>query len=221
MISDVLDHPSRMIEDVMPVLVRVGLTAEHAGLLNGPDGELLARRMIETLDHGSHGDKRLKYLGAFDLLVPKGYIAQAHLGSFRKKHRKDFYNYNSSLTDEIFGQTAARLIRGRKLRVKMYEVLETLSSKDCLNFLESQKALLVGAHGLSLVYEYAEVSLPNKCWSISYAAEEPMWEDSEKDKRSRIPRLHTDRDVGYSFELAYFERPIGNDCCLLCFNEVS
>jgi len=84
-------------------------------------------------------------LKTFDIVVPEDYDHSNRLKTFEQKHGKEFCYYNPNITDCNFAKATAKLTPGRQLKVKVFQITETVTSEDCLNFLKSQPAILVGA----------------------------------------------------------------------------
>jgi hypothetical protein len=160
-------------------------------------------------------DPRFKLANAFDLVVPVGYDQATRLTNFKAVHGREFGYYNSDITDANFGRATTRLMPGQKFRVKIFQITETVTSEDCLAFLRSQKAVLVGAQGASLVYELAKSKLPMGRWSVSFDEKDALWTDFNGCRR--VP--YVDRISGdyFRLDLGCFERDWGGDDCLLCF----
>jgi len=160
-------------------------------------------------------DPRFKLANAFNIVVPKGYDHATRLTDFAAAHGSEFNYYNSDITDKHFNKATTKLVPGRKFKVKVFNITETVTSEDCLNFLYSQKAVLAGAQGASLVYELAKNKLPKSRWSVSFDEKEALWIDS--DGSYRVPSVDRYSVGDFIFFLGPFEDAWADRDCLLCF----
>ncbi len=153
------------------------------------------------------------------VVVPKGYKHPTALGSFKEEDYKKFNYYNDNITDEHFPNPTRILKPGDRLRVKIFEqtVSGSTTSEERLAFLKSQKAILVGAQGSSLVFKQKRNQLPKGFWYASFDEKERLWEDS--DGGHRVPSVYANSDGGFWFDLGYFEYTWGEIFRLLCFCE--
>lgn len=163
-------------------------------------------------------DPRFKLANAFDLTVPDGYVHDTRLTTFKTAHGGEFSYLNPGITDENFKQATVKLAPGRKFKIKVFHITETVTSDDCLIFLRSQKAVLVGAQGASLVYELAKSKLPVNRWSISFDEKDALWYSGGS---RRVPGVDRRSDDDFKFDLGYFEDDWGSGSCLLCFCDCS
>ncbi|MDD3102107.1 MAG: hypothetical protein PHE59_03110 [Patescibacteria group bacterium] len=160
-------------------------------------------------------DSRFKLANAFEIVVPKGYDHATRLTVFKATHGKEFYYYNPEITDKNFDKATTKLLPGRKFKVKVFQITETVNSEDCLKFLKTQKAVLTGAQGASLVYELAKNKLPKGHWYISFDKKDSLW--IESGGVHRVPGVFRRSDGDFEFYLGNFEHGWDDDCCLLCF----
>ncbi len=174
-----------------------------------------AKAMYAALIGGmSGGDERFELIKVFDVIVPKDYNHTVHLAKFKKRYRKDFCSYNDAITDKNFKKTI-RLVPGRKFQVKVFQIKKTVTSGDCLRFLRSQNAVLVGAQGASLAYEQGKNQLSSERWSVSFDEKYALWVDS--DGSYRVPAVNRYPTDNFEFCLGYFEGDWYGSVCLLCF----
>ena len=147
--------------------------------------------------------------------MPEGYNHATHLDTFRKAHEQEFYYYNPAITDKNYGNATTKLVPGRKFQVKVFQIKETVSSDDCLGFLKSQKAVLVGAQGASLAYEQRKDKLPVDRWSVSFDEKKTLWKDAGG--YHRVPDVYRYSDGVFKFHLGSFVADWLDAHCLLCF----
>ncbi len=167
--------------------------------------------------------KFFKILGEeFKLTVPLNYTHGNQFSIFKKESYRQVFSMPDRLTDENFVR-ASRLVPGRAYKVRIFSMPSgRVPSKQCLMFLEAQKAILVGAQGLSLLWQHKRERFPRGRWVVSF--------DETNDK---VPQIYwrTIEEVGYDpeylnlsssddvwdFGLASFSRDWrGDNCCLLC-----
>ena len=165
---------------------------------------------------GKHSqiDDHFEEIGSFEVTVPANYDHTTCLDTFGKEHRKEFYHYNKNLTDKNFSKATTKLTPGRKFKVKVFQIKEQVSSDDCLVYLKSQKAVLVGAQGASLAYEQANNKFSVSRWSISFDEKQAL---PSVDGYHRVPSLYRASFGDFKFDLVYFGRDWYDDFCLLCF----
>jgi len=183
--------------------------------------EWFNRATKEDLDkfmsQGRVVDARFELINTFDLVVPKGYNHATRLATFAKMHKSEFICYNSDITDKNFGKAMTKLVSGLKFKVDIFQIKTRVGSEDCLAFLRSQKAVLTGAQGASLVYELAKNVLPANRWFASFDDKDALWKDSVG--FHRVPYVYRVSDDGFEFRLGYFGAVWDGDVCLLCFRD--
>ena len=160
-------------------------------------------------------DPRFKLLNTFSITVPDWYDHATRLDAFRARYEKEFYSFNSNITDKNFSKATITLVPGQRFTVKVFQITERVSSKDCLDHLRSENAKLLGAQGVSLAYEQGKEQLPVGRWAVSFDEREALWEDADGDHR--VPYVYRFSDGGFEFRLGIFE-DYWDDChCLLSF----
>ena len=163
-------------------------------------------------------DPRFRLANAFDLVVPAGYEHATRLVAFKVAHRSEFDDYDPNITDEHFKRATTKLAPDRKFRVKVFQITEIVSSEDCLTFLRSQKAVLVGAQGVTLAHEFAK-NMPRDSWYISFDKKDALWEDSGG--RHRVPYVLCSSSGRHELRLTSFESDWDGNIVhifyLLCF----
>ena len=197
------------------VLDKAGFDANLVQKIVNSRGNKQAKAMYAALTSGTQVDDRFELVGTFDVAVPEGYDHATRLGTFGTKHRKEFYYYNDAITDKNYSRATTKLSPGRKFKVKVFQIKETVTSDDCMAHLRSQKAVLVGAQGASLAYEQGKDKLPVNRWSVSFDEKAALWKDAGGDHR--VPFVHRYSGGGFKFSLGCFEFDWGGGLCLLCF----
>lgn len=201
----------RLFEDALSAL---GLSKDQAQEIIKNGGKMQAG-VKDVLSKLSVADKRFELLNAFELIVPPDYKHADRLDSFKKKHKKEFYGYNDAITDKNFSKATTKLVPGRKFKVKIFQITEKVTSENCMDFLKTQNAVLVGAQGASLLYELKKEQLPLGKWSVSFDEKDSLWTDSDGDHG--VPGVNRDSDGDWSFHLGDFGGDWGSDVCLVCF----
>lgn len=157
----------------------------------------------------------------FDFTVPMDYDHDTWLDHVyrAKKKLKTTYYYNDDLNSKNFANATNKLVPGKTYRVKIYPILSTVTSDDCLNFLKRQAAVLVGGHGLLLTQSLHKEQFPEGKWTVSFDEKEALWKDAGGDHR--VPRVSR-RSGGYWwFGLGCFEDDWSAGYCLLCVCDLS
>lgn len=170
-------------------------------------------------------DERFELVSTFNIIVPSGYRHAARLASFNRLHRHDFWGYNNEITDEHYCGATTKLIPGQRLKVRVFEIdiekKTRISSEDCLAYLHSEKAVLTGAQGASLVWELKCKELPADEPCISFDEKDALWKPLTNHLIPFVNRYtmkSTRWGTGGEFELYPFEIGLHKGSYLLCFN---
>ncbi|MCB9809244.1 hypothetical protein H6776_02485 [Candidatus Nomurabacteria bacterium] len=198
--------------------VTLGQIEAMINKLGGESGmqDFLAGRM-EVVKRKFHqfGDDLLNGKGTFT--VPDNYNHDTQVDDFAKKTRKlkSTYYYNDELTSKNFSKATNKLVPGKTYGIKMFPILETVESEDCLAFLESNNAILVGAQGVTALQADQPDIFPTRKWTVSFDEKDALWKDAGGDHR--VPYVHRPSDGVCSFDLGYFGRSWYSDYVLVCF----
>ena len=163
-------------------------------------------------------DSRFTPLNAFQITVPGNYNHPTQLASFARENREKFYFYNDKITDENFKKATNKLI-GKTYEAKIFGITKRVSSEDCLAFLKTQKAILIGAQGISVVWQQAREQFPKGKWVASFDEKDALWRDAGG--FHGVPSVNQYSGGGWDFFLGYFENDWRDDCCLLCVRDLS
>ena len=150
------------------VLDKAGFDAELIQRVVNFRGNKLAKAMYDGLKSGVMLEDRFELVNTFGIVVPKGYDHKKRLDSFREEHRKAFHYYDDDINDQNFGHATTKLVPGQKLQVNVFQIKKTVTSEECLEYLRSQKAILVGAHGISLAWEQKKERMPLRQELLSF-----------------------------------------------------
>jgi hypothetical protein len=188
------------------------------------NGDKLQDDVVASLVKHSASDDRFGLLASFKLTVPKGYdhgTQLATFASFAKDKPEKFYYYNDNITDKNFAKVTNKLIPGKTYGVKIFGIKKgkVVSSPDCMAFLASQRAILVGAQGVSLTRQLKKEEFPVGKWTVSFDEKDALWADDVGSHR--VPRVRRDSDGAWGFDLGYFGGGWRVDYCLLCFCDLS
>jgi len=153
----------------------------------------------------------------FEFTVPADYVHDTQLDTFAKKTRrlKTTYYFNDDLTSANFAKATNKLVPGKTYKVKIFPILATVTSDDCMNFLAKQNAVLVGGQGVTLLQDQKADAFPVGKYTVSFDQKDALWTDSGGDHG--VPRVYRDSGGGWGFDLGYFEFDWSDGYCLLCF----
>ncbi|QQS60110.1 hypothetical protein IPN41_03200 [Candidatus Falkowbacteria bacterium] len=151
----------------------------------------------------------------FKFTVPSDYNHEEQLKAFGKKYKKEFYFYNSDITDKNFAKVSNKLIPGKTYTVKIFPILQNVSSEDCMTFLKKQNAIFVGAQGISLLRDVDKEKFPIGKWTVSFDEKENLWKDA--DGGHGVPLVGRGSGGVWRFDLGYFGFQWGSVDCLVCF----
>ena len=90
----------------------------------------------------------------FILTVPANYDHDHFLDTFIKQvsGKETVYVFDERMNDKYFHDPSHHLYPGRRYSVEMIPVLGMTSTETCVEFLQKEGCLFVGAHGLVLLY---------------------------------------------------------------------
>ncbi len=208
----------RIIEDAVG---RVVFDKESMQRLLANGGKLQEDIVASLLRH-STADNRFELSSSFEITVPKSYDHATQLARFALYTKKEkFYYYNDAITDKNFAGVTAKLIPGKTYGVKIFGIKwgKVVTSDDCLAFLATQRAVLVGAQGISLVRQLKKDEFPVGKWTVSFDDKDALWEDADGNHRVPSMNLHSDGD--WHFNLGFFESDWNGNDCLLCLCDLS
>lgn len=153
----------------------------------------------------------------FEFTLPSDYKHDTQLDIFAKKTKKlkTTYYFNDALTSANFAKATNKLEPGKTYKVKIFPILATVTSEDCMNFLAKQNAILVGGQGVTLLQDNKADEFPVGKWTVSFDEKDALWEDSNGNRRVPFVDRHADGD--WRFDLGYFEGDWFDVNCLLCF----
>jgi len=154
-----------------------------------------------------------------EIKVPDDFDQAIWLAKFREQNHKKFHCYNDDITDENFANPTRILKPGDKLHVRAFKqvVSGTTTSEERLAFLSTQKAVLTGAQGASLVFDQKRDQLQKGKYYASFDEKDRL---PFADGYHWVPFVNRYSDGDWSFYLVDFENDWDGDNCLLCFCDV-
>ena len=185
-------------------------------------GGIMQAEVKEVLKKLAIADKRFgPAVKEFEFTVPGDYKHDTQLDTFAKKTKKlpTTYYFNDALTSANFAKATNKLVPGKTYKVKIFPILATVTSEDCINFLAKQNAILVGGQGVTLLQENKVDGFPVGKWTVSFDQKDSLWEDT--DGYRRVPCVNRYSGGDWEFSLGDFERDWYDDYCLLCFCDES
>lgn len=198
------------------------LSAEVLKQWNGCPAEIITAAVAKVFGASLEAHKvdlRFALLTTFQFTVPKDYNHPTQLASFAKENRKKFYFYNDNITDRNFAKVTNKLVPGKTYEAKIFKITKRVTSEDCLAFLKkTQKAIFVGAQGISVVWQQAKEQFPKE-WTVSFDEKDAFWRGA--DGRYGVPGVFRRVGGAWDFDLGRFEGDWDDGDCLLCLFDLS
>lgn len=203
-------------------LTKKGMTSELAK--NIAQSEELAEAVVRIASGKYELTKKKFHQFGDDLLNGKGtftvsdnYNHDTQVDDFAKKTRKlkSTHYYNDGLTSKNFSKATNKLVPGKTYGIKMFPILEIAQSEDCLAFLESNNAILVGAQGVTALQADQPDIFSTGKWTVSFDEKDALWKDANG--HHRVPRVRRHSVGNWVFNLGYFGNSWGSDDVFVCF----
>lgn len=160
-------------------------------------------------------DKHFGPARVFKIKVPVNYEHYVQIDKFSKKYAKNFFWFNDSINDKNFEKASNKLIPGKIYTIKIFPILKKVKSEDCVAFIYSQNAFMIGAQGLSLVWELNKNQFPRGKRTISFDEKDSLFTDI--DGYHEVPFVYFDTSGDIEFDLGYYEGNWRSDCYIICF----
>jgi hypothetical protein len=138
--------------------------------------------------------QKFKLLASTKIMVPKNYDHAHQLAALNKKN---FWYFNDDITDEHFRNVKDKLVPGKKYAVDFVGIGARVTSEECLGVYHEKNALLVGAQGLSLLWQLDKNSFPVSKWSASFDEKDHLWKDAGGNHRVLYVSRSSDGDDGF------------------------
>lgn len=156
----------------------------------------------------------------FSIIIPSDYNHETEISNFIKSFGKNkttqFCCFDLSLKN--FKKTTKKLEPGKRYQVKFFPVVGSVSTEECLSFMEKQGAIFVGAQGLTLLQRIKSEEFPIGKRVISLDKKESL--EINNQGLSVFPEIR--RLNGGDWWLSsclYEENNINKDFVLVCFFE--
>ncbi len=161
-----------------------------------------------------------KLIKELKITVPTSYDHDSQIDKFAQKAEQFPANLNYSCSLEYangdFINENHRLIPGKTYNVKFFQILGKVTSRECIEFLEKQNAIFVGAHGLALMYDVCCHEIPYEKLTVSFDEKNSLLGDSQH----KVPDMFRFNDF-YKFQAHPFWNDLTDNSCLLCFSLIS
>lgn len=163
-------------------------------------------------------DGHFTLIRTFSVTVPLDYVHANRLETFKKKNEKKLHFFSIGITDENF-RKSTKLEPGRKFTVRIFgqNISGITTSDERMAFLQSKKAVFVGAQGASLVLEEKSQELPRGFSYCSFDEKNALWRNG--DGFHRLPLINVSVAGDIDFDLGMFEKPWNSQVCMLCFTD--
>lgn len=202
-------------------LHKAGFDSDLIQKISNAKDNKLAKAMYTAVT-GEELDERFgPAMVEFELTVPTDYSHDTQIDTSAKKAKKEktTYYYNDDLTSKNFASATNKLVPGKTYKVKIFPILQTVTSEDCVVLLRKHKAILVGGQGAALVYDLAKDKLPKGRYTVSFDEKEALWKDAVGFRG--VPVVHARTDGDFAFHLGGFGRDWNSVYCVLCFCDLS
>ena len=185
------------------------------------NGESLVRILRKALmpNQDEFVNPRFPLLTTFQITIPEDYVHETQLAAFAKENREKFYSYDYGITDANYARVTNKLTPGKTYETKIFKITKRVTSEDSLVFLKPQKAILVGAQGISVAWQQAKERFPKGKWIVSFDEKEALWRDA--DDYHRVPSMDQYLDGYWVFSLGSFESAWDDDHCVLCLRDLT
>lgn len=153
------------------------------------------------------------------ITVPEDYRHRNCMALFRKKNHKKFCNYNRNVTDGNFSNPSHVLVPGKKYNIRAFkQIVGETTSEERLAYLKKQNAVLVGAQGLTMVFEKKSNKLPKNFHYYSFDEKDRLWEVTYD--YHKVPCLAACLNGDFKLYLGDFKNSWGGHHVLLCFLDI-
>lgn len=157
-------------------------------------------------------------INIFEIVVPEDYEHENCLDSFMSEYRTEL-GCISSIKDKYHTKVSTKLEPGRKFKVKVFQIKMRVTSENCLAYLRRQKAIFVGAQGMTLVWKQKKKELPVEKFSVALEEKESLWKDAHG--YHDVTYIYRRSNSDFSFNTKLLEPDLYNEHCLICFCDVN
>jgi len=185
-------------------------------------GERRGEQMIPHRSYCGMPMKRFRLFADLGILtVPEEYEHATQLETFQKNHRIHLQGYNCDMNDVNFSRPSRILKPGDRFSVRAYKQIAsgTVTSEECLAFLETLNSHYVGAQGATLVFEQKRDQLPKGVHYLFMDERNHLWIDNGGS--IRVPKVQVGIHGDFCLYLDFFEDAQNDFHVLLSFCDVS
>jgi hypothetical protein len=123
---------------------------------------------------------KFRMLTDLGIVTVSRYRYELNLDVFRQETASRFSRYHPDITEDNFRSASVCLAPGQKFNVRTFEVIGEATANQCLAFLKSQGAVLLGAHGIPLVFCQKLIELPPAHRYASLDEKTALWKNRGK-----------------------------------------
>ena len=163
---------------------------------------------------------KFRCIKEFNITIPNNYQHEVQLKRFSELRDTKCSYYNSIITDHNFARVTHKLIPGKTYAVRIYQILKTVTSENCLAFLKLENAVLVGPQGLSLLFEKNQSAFPLDAYLLSFDKREVLPTETTSPNNFQIPGIYVRSYKSYwDFDTIDFNGHIGENFFILSFSQ--
>lgn len=137
--------------------------------------------------------------------VPMDYDHKTWIDTFvsREKKIESEIFIHDSFVSKSFSKERDVFKKGKSYTVKFFPMTSKASGKDCVDFLKKKHAILVGAHGLTLMYYLTKDSMPMVYSEIiSFDSKKRLWQVGGE---YAVPTVYTHDFHSWKFNFTYLD----------------
>jgi hypothetical protein len=181
------------------------------------------RDFLDVIAKNSKVDDNFILYSSFKFTVPTDYKHNRQLSRFSLlANNKNGEEIKKEITDVNYRKATQRLMPGKEYGARIFNVSDGnyVNFGQCLDFIKRQKSILVGAQGLSLVFQLKKEYFPNGMSVFSFDEEETLCSSGRgKSKYYFLPFIHC---AGREWSFGSAESVYGHDSGhgLLCVCEL-
>lgn len=189
----------------------------------------LSKNARDEFVTGGKSDPSFKSAAKFELLadlgtltVPEDYNHVTALKALNNKYcEKYYYHEGNKLCDLDFPNPTRIMKPGDKFNIRVFNQVSKglTSSKERLTFLTTQKAVYLGAQGISLVFDQMRDELQRGLWYISFDEPDRLWKDSSGARR--VTGIGVRSDGVFDISLMRFGEGWDDNCAFFCFSDIN
>lgn len=154
----------------------------------------------------------------FRFTVPPHYSHAGQLDTFLSMiaNKETAFCFDERMSSDHFNNVTHPLIPGKRYLVELIPILRSVSTEACMDHLENESALLVGAQGLSVLYQLESRQVKKGRHVLSLDSPDRLWRDEKG--TARVPVMSNDQQI-YLFDLSFWYATWTPSFELLCFKD--